>query len=252
MNITTPLGFRRLSGTLVAACVIGLAWSGAINAGGTRVESTPVEPASISPQVQPQSAEEPLDSQAATSLQSLLAELHSLSGKFNQSLKDEQGELLQESSGQFSIKRPGKFYWHTRAPYEQVLVSDQKTLWLYDPDLEQVTVRPYAQQYQQTPMLLLSGDTRALVEQYAVQQRDGMVSGEQVFELRPRAPDSLFSTLALTFVDRRLSAMELLDSLGQETRFTFSELEFNQAIDDSLFLFQAPPGTDVLLDDSTP
>jgi len=245
MNKTTPVVSRRLCG--VVACVIGLAWAGSVNAGGT-----PVEPAYATPTAESPVSEAALDSQAATALQNLLAELQSLSGNFSQSLRDEQGELLQESRGQFSLKRPGKFYWHTQAPYEQVLVSDQKTLWLYDPDLEQVTVRPNAQHYQQTPMLLLSGDSQALVEQYAVLQRGGNIAGEQVFELRPRGGDSLFSTLALTFVDRRLRAMQLRDNRGQETRFTFTELTFNQAIDDELFQFQAPPGTDVLLDDAAP
>ncbi len=186
----------------------------------------------------------------ALALQSLLGKLDNLSGTFTQTLKDRDGELLQESRGSFSMQRPGKFRWHTLTPFEQLLVCDQKTLWLYDPDLEQVTIRAFDGQLQQTPALLLSGGLGELVQNYHITRLD-KGSDRPSFQLIPRAEEPLFVALELSFNGGLLSGMRIMDSLGQETNFALGGLEANTRLDDSQFSFEAPPGTDVLIDEQS-
>ncbi len=202
------------------------------------------------------------DAEAVRALTALLAPLNSLSGKFSQRLVDSDGELLQSSQGDFAMQRNLGFRWHTQAPFEQLLVSDQKTLWFYDPDLEQVTVRQYDHRLAQTPALLLSGDVSQLQASFRVNQLTQDQAQGQVFRLVPIAPEQgspaeptqsfakLFESVSLTFDARgALIAMGLEDSLQQRTDFNFQQLELNPTLSADMFRFQPPEGTDVFIDD---
>ncbi len=182
--------------------------------------------------------------EAVQELQLLLNEFQSLKGKFSQSLSDAEGNALQDSEGDFIVQRPGKIVWHTEAPFEQVLVSDQQTLWLYDPDLEQVTVQKTDERLQQTPLLLLSGDVNRISEYFAVEK-----VSETQFELRPLTSEAAFQNLLLSFEEKRLKQVLLSDGLGQTTELNFSETEANQAFDPETFTFHIPPGTDIIRDE---
>ena len=184
---------------------------------------------------------------ASVLLSELLSPMQSLQGQFQQVMKDATGEILQESEGKFSLKRPGNFRWETAAPYEQLLVSNQETLWLFDPDLEQVTVRPFDQRFQQTPALLLSGDVANLEQQFSVDLKS-KENKTVVFVLKPKNSETLFDELTLRFGDRQLNQMSVLDSLGQTTVISLNDLTANQDLADSLFHFEAPEGTDVIID----
>ncbi len=200
------------------------------------------------------------ESQAAASLSRLLAPLEALQGQFKQRIVDTKGEIIQESEGWFAMKRPGKFRWETLAPFDQILVSDQVTLWLYDPDLEQVTVRPFDPSMQQTPALLLSGEVNKISEHFRVQMASGQAQTTQAlkqqsdnpvqtFSLQPKGENSLFEELDLSFVGGQLSEMAIHDSLGQITTISLQKLIANKPISDQQFTFKPPPGTDVLLND---
>lgn len=207
-------------------------------------------PANLQAETVPETADpkasEATSTQDAQALQQLLGKLQSLTGRFTQTLSDPAGEVLQESHGEFAIERPGKFYWHTFEPFEQLLVSNQETLWLYDPDLEQVTVRPFDERLQQTPALILSGDLQTLSDSFDIHRK---AEAEQDFVLTPRGEQSLFASLSLTFTAGELTDMRLLDSLGQETHFALLGVQQNPALADGKFQFEAPPGTDVLIDE---
>jgi outer membrane lipoprotein carrier protein len=171
-----------------------------------------------------------------------LAILTTFSGDFQQTLIDDEGEALQESSGVFSLKRPGYFHWETKEPFPQLLVSDLNNIWLYDPDLEQVTVKPYDDRVSQTPALLLSGDVSKMSESYTVSKKT-----DNEYVLIPKVQQELFTQLTVTFSSDQLSAMSLQDSLGQTTTFTFINGVYNQEIADERFQFIPPEGTDVIL-----
>ncbi|ODS24966.1 outer membrane lipoprotein carrier protein LolA [Candidatus Endobugula sertula] len=173
-----------------------------------------------------------------------LSALETFVGQFRQSLVDDQGEAIQEdSTGDFWLKRPGYFYWQTKEPFPQLLVSNLKTVWLYDADLEQVTIRDYDERLSRTPALLLSGDVEKITHHYQVSQLD-----ESSYRLIPKDAQELFTELTVYFDNDRLSKMTLLDSLAQLTTFTFIDGIYNTAIDDGRFEFIPPEGTDIVVD----
>ncbi|EGG95477.1 Outer membrane lipoprotein carrier protein LolA [gamma proteobacterium IMCC1989] len=171
-----------------------------------------------------------------------LVQLSTFSGDFRQTLIDDQGEVLQESTGVFFLERPGYFHWETIAPFPQLLVSDLASIWLYDPDLEQVTVRPYDESVSQTPALLLSGDVSKMSASYEVVQ-----TTDNQFSLTPKSQQELFTQLMVEFAEGQLVSMSLQDSLGQTTTFTFLNGIYNQPIPSELFQFIPPEGTDVIV-----
>jgi len=171
-----------------------------------------------------------------------LVQLSTFSGDFRQTLIDDQGEVLQESTGVFFLERPGYFHWETVAPFPQLLVSDLTSIWLYDPDLEQVTVRPYDESVSQTPALLLSGDVSKMSASYEVVQ-----TTDNQFSLTPKSQQELFTQLMVEFAEGQLVSMSLQDSLGQTTTFTFLNGIYNQPIPSELFQFIPPEGTDVIV-----
>lgn len=180
-------------------------------------------------------------------LRERLDTMHSLEGDFTQTLFDADGTLLEESRGNFALQRPGKFYWHTRAPFEQLLVSDGETIWLYDPDLAQVTRRSYDEQVQGSPALILSEDIDRLGQNFQVRRRD--LDGESdSFVLEPRNDEGLFQTLELVFAGERLAEIRMRDNLDQLTIFELSNVERNVSIDPQRFMFEPPEGVDVLVD----
>lgn len=180
-------------------------------------------------------------------LRKLLDGMSSLQGEFTQTLYDNQGAKLDESHGSFVLQKPGNFYWKTEQPYEQLLVSDQKTIWLYDPDLEQVTVRPVGEDLQRTPALLFGSDLDKLREQFAVSLKKG-ANQQQSFTLVPKAQEGLFKQLLLVFVEGQLQEFHIQDNLNQATHFVLRKARSNQPVDAALFQFVPPEGVDVLYD----
>ncbi|HCP56394.1 MAG TPA: outer membrane lipoprotein carrier protein LolA, partial [Pseudomonas sp.] len=121
--------------------------------------------------------------------------------------------------------------WHTDAPQEQLLVSNGTKVWLYDPDLEQVTIQTLDQRLTHTPALLLSGDVSKISENFDITSKE---AGNVVdFTLKPKAKDSLFDNLRLSFRDKVLNDMQLVDSIGQRTNILFLGVKMNPPINDS-------------------
>lgn len=185
--------------------------------------------------------------QGLAQLQQRLEDMNTLEGKFTQTLLDADGTLLESSDGTFALQRPGKFYWHTLKPFEQLLVSDGETISLYDPDLEQVTVRDFKRETRGTPAMILSDDAESLGQDFLIAKEVGE-EGETRFVLTPKSEDGLFKDLALVFSDRQLQEIRMQDNLDQTSIFTLTELERNQSIEPDKFKFDAPQGVDVLVD----
>jgi outer membrane lipoprotein carrier protein len=177
-------------------------------------------------------------------LTGLLQKAETLTGRFSQLSLDGTGTQLQETSGEMTLKRPGQFRWHTDEPMEQLLVSDGKKVWLYDPDLEQVTIQTLDQRLTHTPALLLSGDVSTISENFEVSHKE---AGEVVdFTLKPKAKDTLFDNLRLSFRGGVINDMQLIDSVGQRTNILFHGVKMNEPLKAGLFTFEIPPGTDVI------
>ena len=181
---------------------------------------------------------------AVQRLTTLLNKAQTISGRFSQLTLDGSGTQLQETSGEMALKRPGQFRWHTDAPMEQLLVSNGQTIWLYDPDLEQVTIQKMDQRLTHTPALLLSGDVSKIAESFDIILKEG---GDVVdFILKPKAADSLFESLRLSFRGGMLNDMQLIDNVGQRTNILFLGVKMNPPIAASQFTFEVPAGVDVI------
>ncbi|MCG6657363.1 outer membrane lipoprotein chaperone LolA [Halomonas campisalis] len=187
-----------------------------------------------------------LASDGAERLTRMLEPLQTYEANFAQRILDGSGERLQEASGQMWLSRPGKFRWEVAAPYQQVVVSDGADVYLYDPDLEQVTVQALDHRVTHTPALLLSGSVGDLTDSYAVSRRQQ--GSAETFTLVPKAADTLFEELEMTFRGERLSVLMMTDSTGQRTAIEFRDVQMNAFIDDSRFAFEIPEGTDVIRD----
>ncbi|GLZ86939.1 outer-membrane lipoprotein carrier protein [Metapseudomonas resinovorans] len=184
------------------------------------------------------------DKLAIGRLTEMLNKAQTITGRFSQLTLDGSGTQLQETSGELSLKRPGLFRWHTDAPMEQLLVSNGEKVWLYDPDLQQVTIQTLDQRLTHTPALLLSGDVSKISENFEITHKEG---GDVVdFILKPKAKDTLFDTLRLSFRNGVINDMQLIDSVGQRTNILFLGVKMNQAIDTAQFNFKIPEGADVI------
>lgn len=177
-------------------------------------------------------------------LSDLLAKAQTLTGRFTQLSLDSTGTRLQETKGEMVLKRPGLFRWHTDKPMEQLLVSNGEKIWLYDPDLEQVTIRKLDKRLTHTPALLLSGSLTNISEHFDVTHQE--LGDATEFKLRPKGKDSLFDALVLSFRKGIIFDMQLVDNVGQRTRINFSNVVLNEPQAAENFVFNIPPGTDVI------
>ena len=184
------------------------------------------------------------DDKDVARLTQLLEKSQTLSARFSQLTLDGSGTQLQETQGQMSLQRPGLFYWHTDAPQEQVVVSDGKNVTLWDPDLEQATIKKLDVRLNQTPALLLSGDVSKISQSFDIASKE---QGEVMdFTLKPKTKDTLFDSLRVSFRKGLINDMQLIDSVGQRTNILFTGVKANEAIPASKFKFDIPKGADVI------
>jgi len=171
-------------------------------------------------------------------------DLHTLQADFDQQVIDDKQQLLQSSKGQMWIARPGRFRWNYESPYRQQLVADGKRLWSYDEDLEQVTVQPASEVITSTPAMLLSGD-QPLATLFNIEAASDPAAG-QVVTLTPKSDDSNVIRLQVHFSGNTLTHIDAEDSFGNTTRFSFTRMQRNPPLDDTLFSFTPPAGADVI------
>ncbi len=185
------------------------------------------------------------DEAAVQKLTQLLSQAQTITARFSQITVDASGSTsLQETAGELALKRPGLFRWHTDEPQEQLLVSNGQQVWLYDPDLQQVTIQKLDQRQTHTPALLLSGDVSEIRQNFDITFKE---AGDVVdFNLKPKGNDSLFESLRLSFRRGVINDMQMMDSTGQRTNILFLGVKMNPAVDPKQFTFEAPPGADVI------
>jgi len=169
--------------------------------------------------------------------------------RFEQQAFDRAGKVVDRSSGSFSFARPGHFRWAYEKPHQQLLVADGKRLWIYDPDLKQVTVKRIDQAISSTPAALLAGKDD--ITKLFTLRDAGTADGLAWVEALPKAKDTGFDRVRLGLKGRTLAAMELYDQLGGHTLLRFEDLKANPALPPSTFQFTPPPGADVI-DDAAP
>jgi outer membrane lipoprotein carrier protein len=189
-------------------------------------------------------ASAPAQAGAVAALREFLAQTKTARGEFTQQVTRGQAAAAPPASGSFFFERPGKFRWIYARPYEQVLVADGERLFLYDKDLNQVTVRKVAAALPASPASILFGGSD--FERDFVVTEAGTRDGVEWLKAVPRVKDSQFERIEIGFRDGAPAAMVLADSFGQVSRLAFSRFERNAKLDAQLFRFVPPAGADVL------
>jgi outer membrane lipoprotein carrier protein len=166
-------------------------------------------------------------------------------GSFEQSITARSGRKPTRSTGQFAMQRPGKFRWAYETPYAQLLVSDGKQFWSYDPELKQAVSKQLGQALGASPAALLAGGD---LEKNFVLSDGGSVDGIEFAEATPRQDEASFSRIRIGLRDQLPVSMEIHDSFGQVTQLRFVRFERNPVIDAGQFRFVPPKGVDVVGD----
>ena len=187
--------------------------------------------------------------EARAQLELFLRDLNSMSAQFKQRVLDENGKLVEHSSGKFFLQRPGKFRWSYEQPYVQEIIGTSDRVWLYDSDLEQVSIKPIDDALGNSPALLLVSD-RPLNKLFKV--RDLGEKHEMLWlELKPLNENGAFASFRIGLSDGSLRLMELMDNFGQRTQLAFASIRRNPELKPELFTFTPPPGADVIGDAPT-
>lgn len=171
-------------------------------------------------------------------------DIDTLRGRFEQSLLNAEGDVLERTSGMLEIDRPGMFRWRYTEPYEQELVADGTNIWSYDVDLAQVTVKSQDEALANTPALLLGGSDDAM-QQFNT-EGTFVEAGTTWVQLSPKSTDSGFLRVELGFKDDRLYRMVFHDNLQQTTLVALHDIVLNEPFEPGHFDFDVPEDVDVV------
>lgn len=180
---------------------------------------------------------------ATIKLTQLLNQFTTYQADFTQTTTDGQNQLLQQSRGRMMLMRPDRFRWETQSPVHQIVITNGKTLWVYDLDLKQATEQSL-HSMPINPAKLLSGDINALIKQFDVESIPHQRL--MVFQLIPKKPTQQFRSIALTFQGNQLVRIQIQTNVYQTNTFNFTHIQLNQALSPSLFQFHAPSDVTVL------
>ncbi|WP_149193502.1 outer membrane lipoprotein chaperone LolA [Luteimonas suaedae] len=184
---------------------------------------------------------------ARDALDRFTSDLKGLDGQFAQRVYDGRGQVKESSSGRVALSAPRLFRWEYEKPYPQLIVADGSKVWVYDPDLEQVTVQPQSAEERNSPLAALIEPGR-LDRDYRVEEV-GDSGGLQWLAIAPKtADDAGFQSARLGFDAGGLARMEVVDALGQRTEIAFSGWKKNPPFAAGTFAFDPPDGVDVVGD----
>jgi len=176
-------------------------------------------------------------------LKTALKNMDNMSAEFKQTLLDEDKNIVQQSSGTLALQRPGKFAWIYTEPFEQRIIADGSELWVYDVELDQVTVKPMDESISNAPIMIL------MKESGVTQQFNVIEVGQRKFlfwvELEPQATDLEYQRIFIGLEDGNVRAMELQDQFGQSTQIVFDNLRVGVVHNPATFKFVPPEGVDV-------
>ena len=185
------------------------------------------------------------------SLESFMSTTQSGRAEFTQVVtsppKDGKAARSKTSSGTFEFQRPGRFKFVYLKPFEQTIVADGKTLWLYDVDLNQVTQRAQSQALGSTPAALLAAapDLQALRADFTLSSAPAEGGLEWVLAV-PKTKDGQLQSVRVGFEGQQMAALDILDSFGQRSLIRFTALQVNPAMPAAAFQFKLPAGADVV------
>lgn len=184
---------------------------------------------------------------AIEKLKTFIASTHSAQANFTQVVLEQNGKRMQSASGVMQFQRPGKFRWSYQKPYEQIIVGDGAKFWMYDKDLNQVTVKKLDAALGSSPAALLAGSNE--IERGFSLKEAGSRDGLEWLQATPKSQDSSFSAVWMGFdAEAGLAAMELNDTFGHKTVLRFTAMQRNPKLAASQFQFTPPADADVVSD----
>ena len=179
-------------------------------------------------------------------LSNVLRQVNTMSATVQQLIVESDGALLEESSIQMHVMRPGGFYWETLEPFRELVVTNGDVLWNYQPDLEQVVIENWDSSRAEPAAELLSGRTDSLAEEYEIHIEKDIGEDMTVFQLLPLDQNSLYRRINISFDNTALLSIHLDSKNGQKTLWQFNQPQINQQLAPDLFNFQIPPGIDIV------
>lgn len=230
MSQTQPNIRQHIASTLLAAALVGL--------------SLPMSAAHAE-----NAASQQTSSDAPIAILNYFAsKTQTMQGEFKQMSFNDRGKLEETSTGLFAARMPNQFYWDYQDPFPQTIVADGQKVYVYDPDLEQVTIKSQNEQTQQSPLAML-GDPVKMQQHYHVsfaQKKAVSDSNITWLELLPKEKDNQVAQILMGFDEQTLVAMTMMDGLKRKTSILFSQTTVNKPLDDTLFEFVVPDGVDVV------
>lgn len=181
-----------------------------------------------------------------SNLSSLLQSVHSMQANFTQTIYDDHGRVVLKSYGEMALERPGKFRWQVARPVPQLIIANASRMWIYDPDLKQLTIRSLKDIAGEVPALLLSHPNAVLNRGFIVKTLQKGPTGWQWFALVPRHRDGMFSLVKLGFMNGQLRTMWLQDQLGHSTSIQFEHIKANHTLPSDMFSFKQKRNVDVI------
>lgn len=182
---------------------------------------------------------------AIEKLKSFVASTRSGQANFTQTVLNKGGKLVQSSSGTMEFVRPGKFRWTYQKPYQQFIIGDGEKFWIYDVDLNQVTMKKLGAALGSSPAALLAGKNE--IERDFELKEGGEREGLEWLEAVPKSGETSFEKIRMAFnAQADLVVMELSDSFGHDTVLRFSGMKRNPQLPPQMFKFEPPKGADVL------
>ena len=183
---------------------------------------------------------------ARAKLDTFAKDLRSVSAHFEQQAFDPKGGAGKASHGDHALKAPRQFRWDTVAPYKQLIVADGEKVWIYDADLEQVSVRAQGTEEAHSPLTVLT-DLSQLDRDFATSEQ-GERDGLSWLRLKSKDKDPQFTYADLGFDATGLARMQFEDTLGDKTEIRFSDWKRNPPLAADAFRFTPPKGVDVVGD----
>lgn len=190
-------------------------------------------------------ANQPLDA-----LQTTLNRYQQVTAHFEQSTYDTNGSVSLRSSGQMALLRPGYFLWQTDKPNKQIISASEKTLTIYDVDLQQASIQSVDQSVGEAPAALLLNSSAVLANQYQIRAEPKRTPG-QWYRLTPNHTDAPMAWVDLQLQNQALASMQVMDNLGQLTVIRFSQQKFNAKLTSKNFVVTLPKGVDVVREGAT-
>ena len=182
---------------------------------------------------------------AQQTLESFVQKVKTAKGSFTQVVVDKTGKQMEApSEGTFIFSRPGKFLWKYQNPYEQEMICNGKDLYLWDKDLEQVTIRAASGAIPQSPASILFGG-KSITQDWIVKElgeRDGLLW----VQLVPKNETAGIGYVSFGFREQTPKKIEFMGSFGEKTTLDITSFEQGISVPSNTFNFQIPKGTDVV------